>query len=158
MNKAFREVLAENIVQKGNLSHSQEVTRLYRNGLRLLQSWVVDREIFNDKATELRSQFDQFKNEKPNSPKALSALEQGIKKFNDSYHPDRYVLPYMPGGSKFMRNPPLPAEIVYWGEEMPADAKTGTNTPVHIDMVPITFRPADKPFGKVVDFSKKNYE
>ncbi len=26
-------------------------------------------------------------------------------------HPDPYVIPYMPGGSKFMRNPPPPFEV-----------------------------------------------
>ena len=28
-------------------------------------------------------------------------------------HPDPYVVPYMPGGSKFMRNPPPPLSLVF---------------------------------------------
>ena len=28
-------------------------------------------------------------------------------------HPDNYVVPYMPGGSKFMRNPPPPLKAIF---------------------------------------------
>ena len=32
--------------------------RLYRQGLKALQSWVIDREIWCDKAAQLRKRFD----------------------------------------------------------------------------------------------------
>jgi hypothetical protein len=41
-----------------NLSHNQKVARLYRHSLKTLLSWAVDRDIFNEKATELRARFD----------------------------------------------------------------------------------------------------
>jgi len=50
MNSAFASVRA-NIVQKGpNLSHVDKVRRLYRHSLKLMGSWVVDRDIFCDEA------------------------------------------------------------------------------------------------------------
>lgn len=36
--------------------------------------------------------------------------EEELAKFT---HPDPYVVPYMPGGSKFMRNPPPPLKAVF---------------------------------------------
>lgn len=43
------------------LNHTQRVTRLYRQSLRVLDSWAVNREIFNTKATELRARFNENK-------------------------------------------------------------------------------------------------
>eukprot|EP00985_Skeletonema_marinoi_P011321 scaffold5370_cov160-Skeletonema_marinoi.AAC.7 len=40
------------------LSHNQEVARLYRKSLKTLSSWVIDRDIFLEEATNLRSRFD----------------------------------------------------------------------------------------------------
>jgi len=42
------------------VSHKQRVMRLYRQGLKALQSWVIDREVWNDKAIELRARFDSL--------------------------------------------------------------------------------------------------
>lgn len=44
------------------LTHTQKVTRLYRSSLRLLDSWTVDRELFNEEATKVRAEFDANKN------------------------------------------------------------------------------------------------
>ena len=70
-------------------------------------------------------------------------------------HPDNYVLPWMPGGSKFMRNPPPPPDVVYAFEKEPADARTGTNTPRWPDSVPITFRPVEEDTTYLVNFDRK---
>ncbi len=43
------------------LTHAQKVTRLYRRSLRLADSWTVNREIFNQQATEIRARFDANK-------------------------------------------------------------------------------------------------
>jgi hypothetical protein len=43
------------------LSHEQKVTRLYRRSLRLLDSWAVNRNIFNAQANEIRKRFDANK-------------------------------------------------------------------------------------------------
>jgi hypothetical protein len=41
-----------------SLTHNQKVAHLYRHSLRVLLSWAVDRDIFNEAATELRARFD----------------------------------------------------------------------------------------------------
>jgi hypothetical protein len=35
-----------------------KVARLYRNGLKVLSSWAIDRDIFIDEATKMRAKFD----------------------------------------------------------------------------------------------------
>ena len=35
-----------------------KVARLYRDGLKVLNSWAIDRDIFNEEATKLRARFD----------------------------------------------------------------------------------------------------
>ena len=157
MNKAFREVSKQarnnNI---GELSHSQRVTRLYRQALRLTFSWCVDRQIFIEEAIKLRNRFNSVKGS-PNSPNVIGALEAGEKDLIKYAHPDNYVLAWMPGGSKFMRNPPPPPDVVYQGHA-PSDAFTGTNTPVWPDMVPTKFRKESQVSSYLIDFSKKNME
>jgi hypothetical protein len=37
------------------------VARLYRHGLKTLSSWVIDRNIFLEQATELRGRFDDHR-------------------------------------------------------------------------------------------------
>ena len=94
----------------------------------------------------------------PGGGAALYALSNGEAELAAMTHPDKYVLPYMPGGSAFMRNAPPPMEVVYGEGNIPESARTGTNTPVWPDMVPITFRDSP-PGGKhLVDFYKKTIE
>jgi hypothetical protein len=60
MNKTFQEVAAAyRVVQ--TLSHAQQVTRMYRRALRTLDSWAIDRELFNEEATKIRAKFDANK-------------------------------------------------------------------------------------------------
>ena len=44
-----------------------QITRMYRDALRLLNSWAVDRELFNAEATKIRAEFDAAKHHAPNS-------------------------------------------------------------------------------------------
>jgi NADH dehydrogenase (ubiquinone) 1 beta subcomplex subunit 9 len=153
MNKAFREVAAQTRMKLPELTHKQRVTRLYRNALRVTFSWALDRRIFLEEAEALRAKFDALKNESADSGKVRFALTEGERKLADMVHPDPYCIPWMPGGSKFMRNPPPPPAVC--GEHYPL---TGTDTPVWPDMVPITFRPVGTIESLLVDFGKKNYE
>lgn len=57
MNSSFVEV-ASRYRQVLSLSHVQRVTRLYRKSLRTLDSWAVDRDLFNDEADKLRARFN----------------------------------------------------------------------------------------------------
>ena len=62
MNSQFRNVAALYKRGVGELSHRQTVMRLYRNTLRCLLSWTMDRDLFLDEAASYRSQFDAEKN------------------------------------------------------------------------------------------------
>lgn len=148
--KAFKEVAESARHQVGPLTHKQRVTRLYRNALRLQFSWAVDREIYLEKADEIRAEFDKLKDLPEKASRVQQALAEADEKLVKYTHPDPYVIPYMPGGSKFMRNSPPPPE--------PGLDLTGTNTPVWPDMVPITFRPFNSRDTLLVDFAKKTME
>jgi len=150
---SFEAVAAQARNKVGPLTHAQEVTRLYKESLKVLFAWTVDRRIFLDQADLLRARFDEPKT----MAAGIAALKAGKVELFDHTHPDMYCIPYMPGGSKFMRNPPPPLELVYNGKEnIPEGAYSGTNTPVWPDMIPISFRP--KMTGVLVDFTKKNME
>ena len=54
----------------------------------------------------------------PPSPSTLSSLaarllREGEEELVERGHPDMYTVPYMPGGSKFMRNSPVPLEAIF---------------------------------------------
>ena len=111
MNAGFRGAAAHYVSIKPALTHSQEVCHLYRRALRTLGSWAIDREVFNTEGLKMRA---RFRNNIDASPaKAASLLAQGHAEMNTWTHPDRYLINYLPGGSLFMRNPPLPVEVCY---------------------------------------------
>ena len=56
-----------------------KVVRLYRNSLKLVSSWCIDRDIFNDKATEIRGQFDDERGCRPE--KAIRLLRVSYIKY-----------------------------------------------------------------------------
>lgn len=84
---------------------------MYRTALKLLDSWAIDRQVFLTEATALRTQFDVGAKCEPEDTKAL--MEAAYKKIEDYVHVDRYIRPYMPSGSQFMRNTPPPLETCY---------------------------------------------
>ena len=57
LNPTFRTVVAA-MKHVPVLSHTQRVTRLYRTALRLLDSWVIDRDLWNEEASKVRAQFE----------------------------------------------------------------------------------------------------
>ena len=112
MDKVFSEVAAS-FKAKLSLSHQQRVTRLYRRSLRELNSWVIDRELFCQESELIRAQFDANRLLDPHgglSQRLIREAEEKVLKFT---HPDPYVKPYMPGGSKFMRNPAPPLKVLH---------------------------------------------
>lgn len=71
-------------------------------------------------------------------------------------HPDLYKNVDMPGGSKFMRNPPPPMEVCFPDGNLPKDAPRYTFNPDWSISKPENGRNAT---GTVlVDFYKKNME
>lgn len=72
------------------LTHAQRVTRLYRNTLKHLLSWIIDRDEWRSEAMKLRAAFDANKNLK-DVGHAATLLEYGEREFNLWKHPDPYI-------------------------------------------------------------------
>lgn len=58
MNKTYREVVSRFVGAQEPLSHKQTVTRLYKQSLKTLDNWVIDRRLWNEEACKIRAQFD----------------------------------------------------------------------------------------------------
>ena len=85
-----------------------------------------------------------------------NASQEGKAELHEFTHPDPYCVPFMPGGSLFMRNPPPPLEICFPDGNYPADAPKHTLNPDMSVCRPETGKVA---VGSVlVDFGKKNME
>ncbi len=67
-----------------------------------------------------------------------------------------YVLPYMPGGSKFMRNPPPPLELCYQ-DGLPEGVQRIAVKNVHGVQVPVSAQP-EGPKTVLIDIYKKSAE
>lgn len=114
----------------------QAVCRLYRASLRCLASWAVDRGVFNKEATRIQGLFRTNVNCSSGTAKRLMreaeeqlfALTHPVESFETSTWTtrnslclanlfccvqDKYIPAYLPGGSLFMRNPPLPLSVCY---------------------------------------------
>ena len=86
----------------------------------------------------------------------LSILQEGKAELFEFTHPDPYCVPFMPGGSLFMRNPPPPLSICFPDGDIPADAPKHTLNP---DMSVCKEETGKLAVGSVlVDFGKKNME
>jgi hypothetical protein len=82
--------------------------------------------------------------------------QEGQDELFSNSHPDLYCLPIMPGGSKFMRNPPLPMSVCFPDGDLPKDAPKYEINPDWSVATPDAGRNAT---GTVlVDFYKKNME
>ena len=127
---------------------------MYRTSLKVLSSWAIDRDIFNAEATKIRARFDAERG--CNAGKAMRLLREGEDELFAYTHPDPYRNPVMPGGTKFMRNPPLPMDVCFPDGNYPADALGYEVNPDWSKATPESGRTAT---GYVlVDFGKKNME
>ena len=85
-----------------------------------------------------------------------SLTQEGKAELYEFTHPDPYCVPFMPGGSLFMRNPPPPLSICFPDGNYPADAPKYTLNPDMSICRPETGKSAVG--GVLVDFGKKNME
>jgi NADH dehydrogenase (ubiquinone) 1 beta subcomplex subunit 9 len=154
MNSAFREAANQARQKPVYLTQNQKAARLYRKSLKTLLSWCIDREIFNDEATEIRAQFDATRGMSASASERI--LKEGQDKLFEYTHPDPYCVPFMPGGTLFMRNPPPPLEVCFPDGNYPADAPKVTLNPDMTICRPETGKSA---VGSVlIDFGKKSME
>ncbi|XP_065867465.1 NADH dehydrogenase [ubiquinone] 1 beta subcomplex subunit 9 [Euphorbia lathyris] len=100
-------------------AQKERVQILYRRALRDTLNWAVHRHLFYQDASNLRDKFDANKHVED-----LDAIDRMIAHGEAEYdkwrHPDPYIVPWAPGGSKFTRNlpPPPGVQIVYdYGRE-----------------------------------------
>ncbi|GMH18162.1 hypothetical protein Nepgr_020003 [Nepenthes gracilis] len=100
-------------------AQKQKVRLLYRRALKDTLNWAVHRHLFYEDADELRKKFEANKDVED-----LDTIDRMIATGEATYdkwrHPDPYIVPWAPGGTKFCRNPVPPAgiEIVYdYGRE-----------------------------------------
>uniref|UniRef100_A0A7I4DZH7 NADH dehydrogenase [ubiquinone] 1 beta subcomplex subunit 9 n=1 Tax=Physcomitrium patens TaxID=3218 RepID=A0A7I4DZH7_PHYPA len=90
----------------------QQRTRvLYRKALRNVLSWAVHRDIFYVEAQKMREQFEMNK-DLSNLETIDRLLYEGESRVEKFQHPDPYIVPWAPGGSKYARNPPVPSEVI----------------------------------------------
>lgn len=90
-----------------NESHRRLVSSLYRQSLRISKSWINRRDLWREKAVQIRKQFDDYKD--VTDPRTIHYLvaktEAMLKKYE---HPDPIIPPLRPGGTKYERNVAAP--------------------------------------------------
>ena len=151
LDKAFQATVSayKPIVE---LSHKQEVMRLYRKCLRNLSSWVESRALFNEEASKVRAEFNANRSVPVDSAKAKRLVREAKERLYEQTHPDPYIKSYMPGGTLFMRNPAIPLEVIY-PDGIPAEL---SKRRLNIDMSNV---PDDQPYADkaFVDTASKQY-
>ncbi|KAG6762910.1 hypothetical protein POTOM_033437 [Populus tomentosa] len=108
MSVAAAGYLARRAAQK------ERVRILYRRALKDTLNWAVHRHLFYEDADLLRARFENNKHvEDPDTIDRMIA--DGEAQYNKWRHPDPYIVPWAPGGSKFTRNPTPPEgiEVIY---------------------------------------------
>lgn len=71
------------------VAHRLQVQSLYKRSLKLSLDWYIQRDLWRQKALQIRAQFDQ--NKHVTSPKEIQALVQKAEKeLQDWAHPDPY--------------------------------------------------------------------
>ncbi|KAG2135733.1 NDUFB9, NADH-ubiquinone oxidoreductase [Suillus bovinus] len=86
-------------------AHRLYVKSLYRRMLKNELDWVVRRDIWRGRAMMIRAEFER--NRDVTEPRALSQiLEKAEARLASKLHPDPYIPPSMPGGTKWERNIP----------------------------------------------------
>ncbi|KAH7471113.1 hypothetical protein PRIC1_003075 [Phytophthora ramorum] len=153
MNKTLREVVGRFVGAKPQLSHKQTVQRLYKQSLKTLDSWIIDRRLWNEEATKIRAEFDANRTLDAESGLAKRLVREAQDKVDHYTHPDRYIFNYMPGGSLYMRNAPIPLDVCFPDGVIPDDVEVSPLEAINIDMTPL---PAKETV--FVDFSKKGYD
>lgn len=85
--------------------HKVLVQTMYRQSLRLTKSWINRRDLWREKACEIRRQFDRNKDltDKYQIDYLVKRTSELLAKYK---HPDPIIPPQRPDGTKFERNIP----------------------------------------------------
>ncbi|KAM0791500.1 hypothetical protein ACM66B_005953 [Microbotryomycetes sp. NB124-2] len=86
-------------------AHKRYVQHLYRRALKGAQDWYVRRDLWRNKAIEIRVEFERNRNVK--DPRAVAnLLRQAEQQVAAMSHPDPYKPSMFPDGTKWERNVP----------------------------------------------------
>ncbi|KAK0491416.1 hypothetical protein IW261DRAFT_1413724 [Armillaria novae-zelandiae] len=93
-------------------AHRLYVKSLYKRYLKNELDWTVTRSIWRAKALLIRAEFE--KNRNVHDPRALAViLERAEAELAAKKHPDPYISPLFPNGTKWERNTPPPMGPLY---------------------------------------------
>ncbi|ORY83862.1 hypothetical protein BCR37DRAFT_378876 [Protomyces lactucae-debilis] len=83
--------------------HRSRVASLYKRSLTLTRDWTVHRELWFEEAAAIRKRFEA--NRQVTNPRLVEdLLRKGEEMLVARKHPDPYIVPTFPGGSKWERN------------------------------------------------------
>jgi NADH dehydrogenase (ubiquinone) 1 beta subcomplex subunit 9 len=89
------------------MSTRQAALSLYRRSLKLALDWTVERQLWRGQAIYIRSLFEA--NRTIADPRLQRTLLTETEQLLESWkHPDPYISPTAPGGSKYERNMGVP--------------------------------------------------
>ncbi|KAJ6538472.1 hypothetical protein DFH09DRAFT_77359 [Mycena vulgaris] len=96
--------------------HRQYVQSLYKRRLKNALDWTISRHDWRAEAMQIRAEFEYNRN--VTDPRALAKiLEKAEAELAYWKHPDPYIAPTAPGGTKWERNLPPPMENPYAHDE-----------------------------------------
>jgi len=86
-------------------AHRFYVKSLYKRFLVNSLNWTIRRDTWREHALMIRAEFERNRN--VHDPRALAAiLSEAEARLASFAHPDPYIVPSFPGGTKWERNPP----------------------------------------------------
>jgi len=89
------------------MTHQQKVMSLYRRALKMSLDWAVHRDVWRGQALYIRRLFEAQRDVK--DFKSQRALVEETENILQSWkHPEPYIPPTAPGGTKYERNLPPP--------------------------------------------------
>ncbi|GEQ66906.1 hypothetical protein JCM33374_g569 [Metschnikowia sp. JCM 33374] len=96
-------------------ANSKRVSSLFRKALRIAFDSNLKFQTYRQETIRIRSQFESNKHiSDPNELEAVIAKARA--RLSEYAHPDPYIPPLRPGGSKYERNLPSPKEPVIPGD------------------------------------------
>ncbi|TDL29863.1 NDUFB9, NADH-ubiquinone oxidoreductase [Rickenella mellea] len=100
-------------------AHRLYVKSLYKRYLKNSLDWTIQRNLWRWKAVQIRAEFERNRN--VHDPRALAIiLERAENDLAAMKHPDPYIHPASPDGTKWERNVPPVMGPIYDHESEPA--------------------------------------
>ncbi|KAJ7639198.1 hypothetical protein FB45DRAFT_904963, partial [Roridomyces roridus] len=93
-------------------AHRQYVQSLYRRTLKNTLDWTIRRDVWRGQAMQIRARFESNRHVK--DPRQLAQIFEKAEATLAAWkHPDPYIPPTAPAGTKWERNLPPPTESPY---------------------------------------------